>query len=165
MDFEEYVAARGQALLRFAYVLTGDSHQAQDLVQTALMDAYRHWRRVARAEHPDAYVRRMVVNAHLTWRRRRSIGERAAADVGATRSAPDHADAVVERDAVWQALNRLPPRGRAVLALRYYADYDDAAIADLLGIAVGSVRSVASRSLATLREDINPAAQGNREMA
>ncbi len=76
MDFEEYVAARGPALLRFAYVLTTDTHAAEDLVQTALADAYRHWRRVQRTDQPDAYVRRIIVNRHLSGRRRRWWGER-----------------------------------------------------------------------------------------
>jgi len=164
VDFEEYVGARGPSLLRFAYVLTGDPHQAQDLVQTALMDAYRHWRRVKRAKHPDAYVRRMIVNAHLTWRRRRASTEALTAEVQSAGVHPDHAQGVADRDATWRALAQLPPRGRAVLALRYYADYDDAAIADVLGTAVSSVRSTASRSLAALRGQLDPAVHGNREI-
>ena len=81
VEFEGYVAARGQALLRFAYVLTGDAQLAEDLTQTALAQTYRHWRRVSRLEHPDAYVRKAMLNAHLSWRRRRSSTERPTADV------------------------------------------------------------------------------------
>ncbi len=75
MDFDEYVAARGQALLRFGYVLSGDAHLAEDLVQTALLKAHRHWRRVTAADQPEAYLRRMIVNSFLDHRRRRSAHE------------------------------------------------------------------------------------------
>lgn len=85
MEFEEYVATRGPALLRLAFVLTGDAHLAQDLVQSGLARAYGQWGRVARAQHPDAYVRRIIVNEHLGWRRRRLFGEQphAGGDVAA----------------------------------------------------------------------------------
>jgi len=75
VDFEAYVQARGQGLVRLAYVLTGDPHTAEDLAQTALADAYRHWWRVRRADHPDAYVRKALLNAHLGRLRRRSSSE------------------------------------------------------------------------------------------
>ena len=74
MRFEDYVAVRGPSLLRFAYVLCGDAHLAEDLVQSTLADTHKNWRRMSRAHHPDAYVRRIVVNAHLGWWR--SAGER-----------------------------------------------------------------------------------------
>lgn len=163
MQFEEYVAARGQALLRFAYVLTADHHQAQDVVQSALADAYRHWRRVSRAGDPDAYVRRIVVNAHLGWHRRRSSTEQPGATVGDSGpSVPDHADAIVERDETRRVLDGLAPRARSVLVLRYYLDLDDAAIADLLDVSPSSVRATASRALSLLRQQtpgpLSPAA-------
>jgi RNA polymerase sigma-70 factor (sigma-E family) len=153
VDFEEYVAARGQALLRFAYVLTTDAHAAEDLVQSALADAYRHWRKVSRADHPDAYVRRIIVNIHLRWRKRRSAGEiPAGLDLSGTASAGDHADGVVAHEEFRRVLDGLPARSRTVLVLRYYADLDDATIADLMGIGASSVRSAATRALAALRE-------------
>ncbi len=150
MEFSEYVAARGRSLERFAYVLTGDAHLAQDLVQTALLKAYRRWRWVARAEHPDAYVRRIVTRSYLDWRRRRSSAE---APVGAVpdRPAPDPAEGVAERDLLRRALGTLSPRQRAVLVLRHYEGLDDAAIAVLLRCGEGSVRTHASRGLARLR--------------
>ena len=151
MQFEDYVAARGQALLRFAYVLTGDEHAAEDLVQSALADAYRHWRKVSRADHPDAYMRRVVVNTHLGWRRRRSWFERPTGE-NLDQLVADHADAVAARDTARRVLDDLPPRARTVLVLRYYADLDDAAIADLLGLSPSSVRATASRALAALRQ-------------
>jgi RNA polymerase sigma-70 factor (sigma-E family) len=150
VEFSEYVAARGTALERFAYVLSGDAHLAQDLVQTALLKAYRRWRWVARAEHPDAYVRRIVTRSYLDWRRRRSSGEQ---PVGAVpdQPAPDPAEGVAERDQLRRALGTLSPRQRAVLVLRHYEGMDDAAIAGLLGCGEGSVRTHASRGLARLR--------------
>jgi len=71
VTFDEYVATRRQGLQRYAYLLTGDPHRPQDLVQTALLEAYLHWRKVSRTEHPDAYVRRIITNQHRRWHRRR----------------------------------------------------------------------------------------------
>jgi RNA polymerase sigma-70 factor (sigma-E family) len=153
VTFEEYVAQRGQSLLRFAYVLTGDSHLAEDLTQTALADAYRHWRKVERAGNRDAYVRRILVNAHLSWRRRRSSTERPAEAIAQTAIAADPAFAVTARDQTRWLLNGLAPKARTVLVLRYYADLDDTAIAELMGIRPSTVRATASRALAALRND------------
>ncbi|HVF03308.1 MAG TPA: SigE family RNA polymerase sigma factor [Frankiaceae bacterium] len=150
MEFEEYVAARGPALLRFAYVLTGDAHAAEDLTQAALADVLAKWRRVAAAGHPDAYVRRALLNRHLTWQRRRSSREVALADVPSGSVAGADAG-VAARDEARRFLAGLPPRARAVLVLRYYADLDDDAIAGALGISQSNVRATASRALATLR--------------
>jgi RNA polymerase sigma-70 factor (sigma-E family) len=157
VDFEQYVAARGQALLRLAYVLAGDAHAAEDLTQAALYDVLRHWRKVTRASHPDAYVRRVMVNRYLATRRLRASSEVVLADVEplATAFAPDPAIGVADRDQVRRALAELAPRARTVLVLRYYADLDDAEIADTLGVAPGTVRATASRALATLRERLS----------
>src|SRR5436305_15105623 len=110
MEFEEYVAGRGPALERYAYVLTGDAQRSQDLVQTALVKAYRRWRSVVRAGHPDAYVRRIVTTSYLDWRRRRSNEEHPAAIVpDAVDDGADPADLVAERDQVRRALSTLSP--------------------------------------------------------
>ena len=155
MTFEEYVAERGQALMHLAYVLSGDAHLAQDLVQSALVDAYRHWPRVAAADHPDAYVRRILVNAHLSRLRRRSSTERPSVLAeGSGLLAPDPADGVVARDHTRRMLGGLAPRARTVLVLRYYADLDDAAIAHHMGITPSTVRATASRALTALRQDL-----------
>ncbi|NHC44198.1 SigE family RNA polymerase sigma factor [Motilibacter aurantiacus] len=154
MEFEEYVAARGQHLLRLAMLLADDAHAAEDLVQTALLDAYRHWRRVRKAGAPDAYVRRILVNAALASRRRRSSTELVVAEVRPVASVPDHAEATVAQDAAWRAIAALPPRSRAVLALRYFEDLDDEAVADALGITRSTVRSTAARALASLRSQV-----------
>jgi RNA polymerase sigma-70 factor (sigma-E family) len=150
--FEEYVADQGPSLLRLAYVLTGDSHLAEDLTQTALADAYRHWRKVIAAERPDAYVRRMLVNAHINSRRRRSSTERPtdlSAQGGGVEADPGID--VAARDEIRRLLDMLAPRARTVLVLRYYADLDDAAIAAAMGLTTSSVRASASRALAALR--------------
>lgn len=153
MEFEEYVAARGASLRRFAYVLTGDAHAADDLTQAALADVLAKWRRVSAADHPDAYVRRAMLNRHLSWRRRRASREVTLAEVPvAAVAAPE--GAVAARDEAVRFLASLPPRSRAILVLRYYADLDDDAIAEQLGIAPSTVRATASRALATLRERV-----------
>jgi RNA polymerase sigma-70 factor (sigma-E family) len=163
VQFDDYVVARGPALLRFAYVLTTDAHAAEDLVQSALADAYRHWSRVQRADHPDAYVRRIIVNRHLSGRRRRWWGERptdpldGALGGSAGGVAADLAEAVVDRDETRAVLDGLAPRARTVLVLRYYVDLDDHAIAETLGITESTVRATASRALATLRATHAPA--------
>jgi RNA polymerase sigma-70 factor (sigma-E family) len=154
VSFEEYVDAHGQSLLRLAYVLTGDGHLAEDLTQISLADAYRHWSKVSAARSPDAYVRRMLVNAHLSWRRRRSSTEQPSdlTQVAAGRT-QDTSEALAARDEMRQILTRLAPRARTVLVLRYYADHDDATIAELMGISEGAVRATASRAIASLRND------------
>jgi RNA polymerase sigma-70 factor (sigma-E family) len=159
VTFEELVAARGTAWWRLAYLLSGDRHLAEDLLQTALVQVYRRWRWVERADQPDAYVRRTIVNTMIDWRRRRSWWERPSV----TGSLPetvsvrdgDVAEELASRDALWRLLGGLPPRARAVLVLRYYEDLDDAAIASLLGVSASSVRSTASRALAALRADLS----------
>src|SRR3954453_16249512 len=152
MEFDEYVAARGPALERYAYVLTGDAQRSQDLVQIALVMAYRRWRWVVRGGHPDAYVRRIVPTSSLDWRRRRSSDERpveTVPDVPAAGSDPG--DRVAERDEVRRALETLTAQQRAVLVLRHYEGYDDAAIAAVLGCSEGTVRTHASRGAQRLR--------------
>ena len=150
--FDDYVTRQGGALLRLAFVLTRDAQRAEDLTQTTLADAYRHWRRVSAASNQDAYVRRMLVNAHLDWHRRRSSAERPT-DLSDHQPAitSDPAEAVVTRDEVRRALATLAPRARTALVLRYFEDLDDQAISDAMGISPSAVRSTVSRALATLR--------------
>jgi RNA polymerase sigma-70 factor (sigma-E family) len=153
VGFEDYVAEQGPSLLRLAYVLTSDAHRAEDLTQTVLADVYRRWPKVAAARSPEAYVRRMMVNAHLDWHRRRSSTERVT-DLRDHEPATevDHAERIVARDALRSMLASLAPRSRTVLVLRYYSDLDDAAIAEAMGISPSAVRSTTSRALATLRD-------------
>lgn len=157
VTFEEFIATRLTDLLRHAAVLTGDRDLAQDIVQEVLARAQVKWRRITHADSPDAYVRRMIINEYLSWRRSwasrnvHAVGERLAAIGDARRVGRDHAQDVVESDELWRRLATLPRKQRAVLVLRYYEQLDDAAIADLLDCAPVTVRSNASKALKSLR--------------
>jgi RNA polymerase sigma-70 factor (sigma-E family) len=151
-DFAEYVQARTGALLRLAYLLCGNAHTAEDVVQEALLRTHRHWDRVRAAGSPDAYVRRIVVNQHRSWRRRRASTELAMEPSELPSTVADDAqDALAARDLTWRLLHELSDQQRTVLVLRYYEDLSDAAIADLLDCAPGTVRSLAARAFARLR--------------
>ncbi len=146
--FEEYVAARGAALWRSAWLLTGDRHRAEDLVQTALMKCWRRWDRIGEGG-VEAYVRRTMVTTYTDWWRRRWNGELPTAELPET---PDtDRDPGVRQDVV-NALARLPRGQRAVVVLRYFDDLSEAQTAAALGISVGTVKSQTSRALRTLRE-------------
>lgn len=155
MTFEEYVRLRGPALVRFARLLAGDDQLAEDLCQEVLARAYLRWRKILRTDQPDLYVRRMVVNARASWWRRRSNRERPAdlATIEPRRTAAGPETDAAERDALWRRVRRLPDRQRAVIALRYYEDLDDAAIARILNCSAVTVRTHAMRALATLRSE------------
>ena len=152
MEFEEYVSARGQELVRLGFTVSGDYQRAEDLAQIALMQAFRVWRKVQRADDPHNYVRRILINSYLSMTRRRSFTEAPAAEIDTETTVPDPATDIVNSDDLWRALARLSARERVVLVLRYYQDMDDRTIADLLGIKPSSVRATASRALAALRK-------------
>jgi RNA polymerase sigma-70 factor (sigma-E family) len=153
-DFEAYVAARGPALLRLAYVLTGNEADAQDVVQDALSRALPRWQRIAQADDPDAYVRRMVVNAHVSWWRKFKRRESPVHEVVLP---GNHAGADVEavvragNDELWAACARLPRDQRAAVVLRYYEQLSFAEIATLMAVAEATARSRVHRGLAALR--------------
>jgi RNA polymerase sigma-70 factor (sigma-E family) len=154
VGFEEFLAARLPALLRFATALTGDPHRAEDIVQDVLIRAQRRWRRIRAMDAPEAYVKRMITNEYVSWRRRRSSRELPAVDGtldAVIEPADDPAGRFDERDALWSDLAALPPRQRAVLALRYYEGLTTAEISDILGCSAATVRSHESRALAGLR--------------
>ncbi len=156
--FDEYVSARSPVLLRFAYLLCGDRHLAEDLVQEVLIRAHRRWSAIE-AANPDAYLKRALVRAHVSWRRRRASTELA---IAAPPDAPGSAafdDAHASRDEVWALLATLPPTQRAVLVLRYFEDLDDNRIAELVGSTPGAVRVNAHRGLRRLRETLEARAQ------
>ena len=153
--FDAFVAARGSAMLRHAYVLTGDRHLAEDLVQETLAHLYRRWDKVAASTSPEAYVRTSVTRQFLSWRRRRSSTERVTDELP---EAPDPRDAgarVAGADAVWRALATLPRKQRAILALRFYDDQSDVQIAEILGISASNVRAQASRGISALRQQLS----------
>jgi len=151
VTFEEFVAAHGGALGRLCLQLTGAHDAALDLAQDVLERTYAKWSRVARADHPYAYVRRIAVNAHLNAARRRLATvatDPALLDLPADE--PPHAGGRPDEE-LWQALVALPPRQRAALVLRYYEDCPEADIAAALGCRPATVHSLVARGLATLR--------------
>ncbi|WP_340537852.1 SigE family RNA polymerase sigma factor [Nocardioides sp. GXZ039] len=149
--FESFVAARGDALWRSAWLLTGDSGRAEDLVQTALAKAWPHWRRLSDPGRFEAYTRRVLFNTYVAWWRRRWNGERPT-DVlpEPTANAPGDPDPDLRRD-LMSALAELPRGQRAVVVLRYFEDRTEAETAELLGISIGTVKSQTSRAMAALR--------------
>lgn len=150
--FEDYVAARWPRLVRSAVLMGADPHAAEDLVQTALTRSYVAWGRVSRAQDPDAYVHRILINTLIDSRRRRWWGE-TPTEVLPEAGVPDGTDEVVRVDALRAALARLVEGQRQVLVLRYYADLTEAQIASVLGVSRGTVKSRASRGLALLEAD------------
>jgi RNA polymerase sigma-70 factor (sigma-E family) len=153
-SFDAFVAARGSAMLRHAYVLTGDRYLAEDLVQETLAHLYRRWDTVVASTSPETYVRTSVTRQFLSWRRRRSSSERVTADPPDSLSTPDDGERIAGDDAVWRALATLPRKQRAILALRFYDDQSDVQIAEILGISASNVRAQASRGIATLRQQL-----------
>jgi RNA polymerase sigma-70 factor (sigma-E family) len=157
MTFEEFAATRLPGLLRFAAVLTADRGVAEDVVQEVLLRANGRWQQISRMERPDAYVRTMIVNEFLSWRRRswRLVPSGTGVDM-ACGVVSDHAADYAERDAIFTELARLPRRQRTVLVLRYYEGLPDRQIAVILGCRPGTVRAYAARALAALRVDLAP---------
>ena len=164
MTFEEFAATRMPGLLRFAAVLAGDRATAEDLAQEVVIRAYARWDRIGCLDRPELYVRKMMLNEFLSWRRRssRQIPSGGLASQPAS-IAPDHAAEYNEREALLAELGKLPRRQRAVLVLRYYEDRGDSEIADLLGCSPGTVRSHASRALAALRIEMSPRRRAHAE--
>jgi RNA polymerase sigma-70 factor (sigma-E family) len=156
MRFEEFAATRLPAVLRFAGVLTADRALAEDVVQEVLIRASKRWDQLETLDHPELYVRKMIVNEYLSWRRRtwRLLPKGTGTEVD-DRVTPDHAGQHAERDALLSELAKLPRRQRAVLVLRYYQGLSDAEIADVFGCAPGTVRGYASRALAALRVELS----------
>lgn len=148
-EFKEYVAARSHALWHTAYLMCGDPHYAEDLVQMALMKLYRAWHRVERADSRDGYVRTILTRCVIDEKRRSWHREQPMAEVPEP-AAKDPAD-WEERDAALQVLARLPARQRATLVLRFWEDQSVEQTAHALGCSTGTVRSQTARGLATLR--------------
>lgn len=156
-EFTAFVAARGPALLRTAYLLTGDHQAAEDLVQTALAKTYVMWSRVRAREAVEAYVRRTMVTTHISWWRRRWRGETPTDPQSGAMPEPPGPDPTRdhdERDRLWRHLATLSDRQRAVVVLRFYEDLGEAEIAALLGCSTGAVKSHSSRALAKLRAEL-----------
>lgn len=152
-EFVEFATSRGPALFRTAWLLTGDFHAAEDLVQEALGRMYAKWSRVAAADQPVAYAQTVLVRVYLSRRRRRSTGEQPLdpTDVADRAGATDEADLALRRTLA-DALARLDRVDRAVVVLRYWDDLDAAATGVLVGLSPAAVRTRCSRALTRLRD-------------
>jgi RNA polymerase sigma-70 factor (sigma-E family) len=150
-EFREFASARAAQLFRIAYLLCGDWHEAEDLVQTTLAKLFVAWHRVQRTHSPDAYARKVLVNAYLSQRRLRRSTEMPVADPGEVSAAGHDADL---RLTLLAALRKLPPRSRAVVVLRYVDDHSIDSVAQTLGVSPAAVKSLNSRGLAQLREQL-----------
>lgn len=162
--FAAFVAARSGALLRTAYLVTGHRHEAEDLLQTALAKTYLGWARIESEQNVEAYVRRSLVTTHISWWRRHRNRERLVDAEPATIDRTSADSDLAERDWMWRALAGLPLRQRTVLVLRYYEELSESEIAHVMGCSTGTVKTHASRGLATLRERLDlegDAAVGN----
>jgi RNA polymerase sigma-70 factor (sigma-E family) len=152
-DFDTWVAARGPGLLRLAYTLTGNKADAEDVVQDALARALPRWERITRADDVDAYVRRMVVNAHTSWWRRWKRRESPVAELrDSTVDAPG--EGFDDHRRLWLACQALPDVQRTAVVLRYYEQLEYAEIAELTGVREGSVRARVSRGISALRQSL-----------
>jgi RNA polymerase sigma-70 factor (sigma-E family) len=151
--FAEFVELRQRALLRSAWLLTGDWGLAEDLAQTALARTWLRWERIVRRDDPEIYVRRVMVSTWVNWSRRKWRGERPGKELPDRPAPGDLESEAVVRVAVRGALGSLTDRQRAVLVLRVFDDLTEAQTAQVLGCAVGTVKSTMSQALARLRAD------------
>ena len=154
MGFDQFVADRLDRLLRYATAIACDKHLAQDIVQDVLLRAQGKWDRIGAMDAPYLYVKRMVTNDYLSWRRRKAAREIAVERAELSKHVPsmaDPANAYAEREAMRARIAVLPRKQRAALVLRFYEDCSDAEIAQVLGCAESTVRSQLSRALQTLR--------------
>ncbi len=151
LDFEAYVRASATRHKRLAFLLTGDLHAAEDLLQASYARLYPYWGKVRRYDSPDSYLRRVMVSQRTSWWRRSRNRERAYADVPEFATTPDHGLAVAESQALLEALRTLPDRQRTAVVLRHWCDLSEADTAALMGCSVGTVKSTTSKALARLR--------------
>ena len=153
-EFREFMHARWPGMVRLAYGLTGDQGHAEDVAQAAFARAYASWPRVKRSGDPDAYVRQIVINENRNRFRKHRVAERLTDTVLIDVPWTDATRESDERSALIAALQRLGPKQRAVIVLRYWLDLTEQETAAALNCSVGTVKSQASRALATLRESI-----------
>jgi RNA polymerase sigma-70 factor (sigma-E family) len=152
-DYADFVRARTPALLRSAYLLTGDQHLAEDLVQEALARTHRAWNRLDRAGNAEAYARKIMYHAQVSLWRRPKVAEFLPGDLPDRPSGgTDPADETTQRVALQRAMLALSPKQRAVIVLRYFEDHTELEAATVLGVTPSTVRTQAARALAKLRE-------------
>jgi RNA polymerase sigma-70 factor (sigma-E family) len=149
-EFTDFVADHGGQLLRIACLVTGDTHLGEDLLQTALAKAYGSWAKVRAADHPVAYVRRLMINTHLSWVRRLTNTERPLERFPDSGSG-DHQSAHADADEMRRALLRLSPQVRTAVVLRYFEDLSEAETAHVMGCSRSTVNNHVTRGLAALR--------------
>ncbi|MEV7416428.1 SigE family RNA polymerase sigma factor [Streptomyces sp. NPDC089919] len=152
-EFTAYVQERRASLYATAYHLTGDRHEAEDLLQSALFSTYRAWDRITDKAAVGGYLRRTMTNLHISAWRRRKLNEYPTEELPETVGETDAMRGTELRAVLWQALAKLPEPQRTMLVLRYYEGRTDPEIADILDISVGTVKSSIWRSLRRLRED------------
>jgi RNA polymerase sigma-70 factor (sigma-E family) len=152
VGFGEYVRSRGGALLRAAQALTGNRADAEDLVQATLVKTYQSWDNVADPAALDTYVRRVMVNTHISGWRRRRVDEYPTDQVPDSVAADRTGDSDLQ-ELVQRAVDRLPSRMRAAVMLRFFDDMSEPEVAAVLGVSVGTVKSTVARAVAKLRED------------
>jgi RNA polymerase sigma-70 factor (sigma-E family) len=152
-EYERFVRARTPALLRTAYLLTGDQHLAEDLVQEALARTHRAWSRLQDTGNAEAYTRKVMYHTQVSRWRRRRVAEAMPGDLpeAAGRGSGDHASLASLRVTLGRALASLSPRQRAVVVLRFFEDHSEAEAAELLGVSVGTIKSQTARALERLR--------------
>jgi RNA polymerase sigma-70 factor (sigma-E family) len=155
--FGLFVRLHNEALFRSAYLLTGSSTHAEELLQDTLTTLYPRWARVAAADSPVAYVRRSLANRYVSVHRRRSNRDVTLSELPEQGEGRDLASDVADRQLLWQLLRTLPPRQRAALVLRYFHDMPDGEIAEALGCRVATVRSLVSRGVAAMRGALDSA--------
>jgi RNA polymerase sigma-70 factor (sigma-E family) len=150
--FRDYVRSRSRSLLRTAYLLTGNVADAEDLVQSALAKTYLAWDRIEDRGALDGYVRRAIVNTHISWWRRRRLEEYPTDEIP-EQAVVDHSVSSDMQESLRRAIDRLPQRMRAAVMLRYYEDMTESEVAEVLGVSLGTVKSTVSRAVAKLRID------------
>ncbi|WP_112238920.1 SigE family RNA polymerase sigma factor [Kribbella monticola] len=154
--FAQFATSRHRALYRYAYLLAGERGLAEDLVQEALTKTYVAWRRLHDSANADAYTRKVITNTAITWWRRKSWHSERPRDDVPELPTGHHDDNVTARLWLWEELQALPPRQRAVLVLRYYEDLTEREAAALLGCSIGTVKSQTAHGLKKLRARLGP---------
>jgi len=155
--FSEFVAARSASLVRTAYLVLGDYHLAEDLVQESLIKVYAAWPRLHGVAEAEAYARKTMVTTAISWRRRRSFHERPDESLPEVEAgAGSFGDGLDAQEELWRELSRVPPRQRTTVVLRFCEDLSEAQTAELMGCSVGTVKKQASLALAKLRARMGP---------
>jgi RNA polymerase sigma-70 factor (sigma-E family) len=150
-EFDLFVRGRTPGLLRAAYLLTGDQHLAEDLVQSALARTHRRWTQLHHEGNAEAYTRKTMYHLQASWWRRRKVVESMPGDLPELSRSYDHAELISTRLMLLRALLRLTPKQRTVLVVRFFEDQSERQTAELLGITVGTVKSQTAKALTRLR--------------